>query len=781
MVWHACQISPLPAERRNCPQSVQRSTSAETNHPPTLKNRPWLLHVSSLALFLAMALAAQAQVRPYIGFVYPAGGQQGSTVRIRLGGQGLDGVQGALVTGAGVTAKVTEFYRRLNPQELRLLEEQLRDLREDTTDDPSDTAGDKMTMTSDKAAKAAKTTSAANRSGAPGLSHQEAREMMDRIERRTFAFVQTPASAALASLVFVEVKIAADAQPGEREIRLVTQRGISNPLAFHVGQVPEVSRKAMLTASLQVLGKEAQALRKQLPGENEQRITLPCTANGQIASGEVNRYRFEAREGQRLVITTFGRRLVPFIADAVPGWFQPVLALYDANGREVAYDDDYRFNPDPAILYQVARDGEYVLAIHDSLYRGREDFVYRITVGELPFITSVFPLGGRVGSTAKPQLEGWNLQDAELAAPGPSAAPGIHSLTATSKGFRSNRVPFALDKLPEVIEQEPNDTPAQAQAVTLPVIINGRIDRPGDWDVFQFIGKANDTVVAEVQARRLDSPLDSVVKLTDSAGNLLAFNDDCEDLEAGLNTHQADSYLMARLPADGQYFVHIGDTAQQGGREYGYRLRLSAPRPDFALRVVPSSLAIRIKSNSALTIYAIRKDGFTGPIKVSLRDPPPGFSASPVTLAATQNVARIAVRAGPFATSDPVTLSLAGSANIGGAQVTHPAVPSEDRMQAFLWRQLAPAQDLAALAFDPDYQPPPKHIPPPRPASLAVTTAPASANALAGTNGAPKPKFSRQQIAGRLRELKMLYEEGLLTADFYKEKVAECETAETAQ
>ena len=32
-------------------------------------------------------------------------------------------------------------------------------------------------------------------------------------------------------------------------------------------------------------------------------VTPPCTLNGQIASGEVNRYRFTARKGQRLVIS----------------------------------------------------------------------------------------------------------------------------------------------------------------------------------------------------------------------------------------------------------------------------------------------------------------------------------------------------------------------------------------------------------------------------------------------------------------------------------------------
>ena len=113
--------------------------------------------------------------------------------------------------------------------------------------------------------------------------------------------------------------------------------------------------------------------------------------------------------------------------------------------------------------------------------------------------------------------------------------------------------------------------------------------------MFQFAGRAGETIVAEVTARRLDSPLDSVLKLTDAAGKLLAFNDDHEDPESGLNTHHADSYLMVKLPADGTYYVHLGDTARNGGEEYAYRLRISAAAR-FRVAVVPSSIAMRGKS-----------------------------------------------------------------------------------------------------------------------------------------------------------------------------------------
>ena len=36
-------------------------------------------------------------------------------------------------------------------------------------------------------------------------------------------------------------------------------------------------------------------------------------------------------------------------------------------------------------------------------------------------------------------------------------------------------------------------------------------------------------------------------------------------------------------------------------------------------------------------------------------------------------------------------------------------------------------------------------------------------------------EFTKQQIAGRLRQLKLLYEDGLLTDAFYNAKVTECE------
>ncbi len=590
-----------------------------------------------------------------------------------------------------------------------------------------------------------------------------------RIEKLLREDVRAPACAAFRGVAFIEVTIAPDAPPGERELRLVTRRGgASNPMAFHVGQVPEYCRKPMITAPRQILGKEAQALRSRPAHEAEDRIQIPCVVNGQVASGEVNSYRFTARKGQRLVIATQARQLVPYIADAVPGWFQPVLALYDADGREVAYDDDYRFKPDPVIFFEVPRDGDYVFRIFDAIYRGRNDFVYRITLGEIPFVRSIFPLGGRVGELRPVGMTGWNLGDAVMTPPSKDAGAGVHLIAATRDGFVSNPVPFALDTLPEAFDKEPNNTPAGAQKITLPVIINGRMDREDDWDVFRFTGKAGDTVVVEVCARQLDSPVDSVIRLTDKTGQLLAFSDDRENLGAGINTHHADSYFMAKLPADGTYCVHIGDAGRKGGQEHGYRLRISAPRPDFALRVAPSSASLRIKGDASLAVFAIRKDGFAGDIKLELNDPPAGFTSAPVTLTATQTLGRIRFRASSVTTASPVILSITGSAKIDGNLVVHQAVPAEDRMQAFLWRHLVPARDLRVHVYDPNYRTLAQRVPPElTPAQVA------KAEAVVAEAEAKGRRFTKSQVAGFARGIKDLYEKGLLTDEFYGDKIAE--------
>jgi hypothetical protein len=506
---------------------------------------------------------------------------------------------------------------------------------------------------------------------------------------------------ALAERVEIEVTVAADAAPGRRELRLAGPRGLSNPMAFVVGDLRETSEPALTAhAVMQTVGAKrfGQWRRFQRREDAPGAVTLPTVLNGQIGPGECDRYAFEARQGQHLVFAVNARELSPYLADAVPGWFDAVITLSDADGRELACADHWRFHPDPVLAFEVPRDGQYVLDVRDCLYRGREDFVYRIAAGVLPFITDLFPLGGRAGAETPVTLTGWNLATASLRLP-KTLAPGVHSLDALAgSALFSPCLQVAVGTLPECLEGPRAPGPGGGdQELTLPVMVNGRIANVGECDGYRFRGRAGEEVVAEVYARRLGSPLDANLTLLDAAGRPLATNDDAPDLGAGRVTHHADARLAATLPADGLYRLQVGDTQGKAGAAYTYRLRLSPPMPDFELRVTPSAVSLRRGATTAFTVHAIRRDGFDGEILLALDDVPEGFVLAGGRIPPGQERIRMTLSAPRDAAPGPVELEFQGAATVAGCRVVRRAVPAEDMMQAFAWRFLVPAERFVAF------------------------------------------------------------------------------------
>ncbi|MCX6910151.1 MAG: hypothetical protein NTY01_19200 [Verrucomicrobia bacterium] len=660
--------------------------------------------VVGCAVLLAFAPASHAQQgRAFsVGYCYPAGCQQGATSEHIIAGQFLNNVTNVFVTGTGVQAVITEYFKATTQGEARQLQLVLDGLFEKRqflmTKDPS--LGKLRGGKGGKGGKPGKsslppkTPEELAKKYANATWTAEDDKKVAEIRKKLATVVRRPANPSISELVTVQVTAAPDAEPGPREIRLATANGLSNPLVFCVGQLPEFSEKAS-----KVIVEQKSAVAKTAVGPKSTKarpeitVTLPATVNGQILPGEVDRYRFTARKGQKLVMAVSARQLIPYISDAVPGWFQATLSLYDAKGRELAYDDDFRFNPDPVLYYEMPADGEYVIEVKDSIFRGREDFVYRISIGETPFITSIFPLGGPAGEKATVELKGWNLPATSLTLDEATQAPGI-SLSVRKDNHVSNFVPFAVDTLPECRAEKSHGGKSHVQHVALPIIINGRIAKADDSNVFCFDGKAGDNIVAEVSARRLNSPLDSVLKLTDATGNQIAFNDDSTDKGAGLTTHHADSYLTATLPKNGTYLLRLSDTQHKGGPEYAYRLRLSAPQPDFALRVVPSSINARVGTTVPLTVYALRKDGFTGDIAISLKDAPKEFKLGGAKVPAKEDKVKLTLTVPPSPMERPVNLQFEGRATVAGREVVHPAVPAQDMMQAFEYRHLVPSQEL---------------------------------------------------------------------------------------
>jgi hypothetical protein len=609
------------------------------------------------------ATAAPNSEEPYIGYAYPAGGEAGTTVQVTVAGQRLRQIDEVTFSGNGVHGKFVQALSLTGPQKATL-REMIQQIREARAKLRGDNGREKPNRT-----QTVTTTGTASQNASrltaplpdwPDLKNldQQTPKQLQRVYEK-YLDNKTIPKPPIQEEALLEITIDPGATPGKHELRLKTALGLTNPIVFQVGQIPEINKQTQDEAETGPM----------LP------VRAPVVLNGRIGPGGVDHFPLELMGGQKLVVAVQARGLIPYLADAVPGWFQPVVALYDENGKELAYGNECGYDIDPAFLVTIPHDGKYTLEIRDALYRGRNDFVYRINIADESLVGTLIPTGSRGGVPIGSRF---------------SAQPLSGQVQAYLNSGNS---------LPITHEVEPNDTGKTANPITMPHLVDGCISHPGDVDVFRIHGKAGETVVAEVYARRFGSPLDSLLRLIDANGKVVAWNDDYPDKESGLLTQHVDSYLSAKLPATGDYFVQVSDAQRHSGPEYNYCLRISPPRPDFALRLTPSTLNVAAGRAVGVTVYALRKDGWDGDIDISLKNAPAGFMLSGARIPKGLDHVTMTLVTAPRSTvtGQPVTLNLEGRAQIDGNTVVRPVIPANDMEQAFAYHHLVPADELVAF------------------------------------------------------------------------------------
>ncbi|HEX3314268.1 MAG TPA: hypothetical protein VHR72_05210, partial [Gemmataceae bacterium] len=146
-------------------------------------------------------------------------------------------------------------------------------------------------------------------------------------------------------------------------------------------------------------------------------------------------------------------------------------------------------------------------------------------------------------------------------------AGDLRFVVVTAAGESKPHSLLVETKVPVVKEKEPNDGFRAAQQVTLPVVIEGAIERPRDVDVFRFAGKKGQTLHAELIADRLGSALDG--QLTLYRGNAL-------EVAHGVVKEGRDPRLEIMLPADDDYFLVLIDANDTGSQIHAYRLSITA-------------------------------------------------------------------------------------------------------------------------------------------------------------------------------------------------------------
>jgi hypothetical protein len=407
----------------------------------------------------------------------------------------------------------------------------------------------------------------------------------------------------------VKFTIAADAEPGVRDFRLATPRGVST-----VGQLV-IARDAVVA--------EAASNDK---AEQAQAVTLPATLCGAIEKAEdVDWFRFHLDAPANIVFHCRSSRLQDRIHD-LQAHSDPILTLRGTDGRVLAASDNYFF-ADPLVAHKFEQPGDYLLEVRDVRYEGNQYWEYSIEAAARPFVEAAYPLAVARGQAAPLSLFGHFLPQPATVFNVPSDLPlGPVQARLPLDGGLANPVPLFVSDLPIVSETvESNDAPASAQLVSVPCSVNGRIDIDSDLDHFAFAAKKGEAFSFEIVSRRLQTSLDSQLRVLNEKGQQLAVNDDLRRGKRG----SADSWLENwSAPADGTYALEVRDVHLRGGSAFPYVLNITRAKPYFELYLDTDKTQIAAGTHGALFVKVERKNGFTGEVQLAVEGLPAGVTAS---------------------------------------------------------------------------------------------------------------------------------------------------------
>ena len=528
-------------------------------------------------------------------------------------------------------------------------------------------------------------------------------EFLDGASQLLFESADASGSVVSASFTkaLVDVVVTPEALPGPRRFRLVSERGVSNTVLFRVSRWATPVEK-----------EPNDDLDSPMP------VAAPSLISGRLQTDQdVDLYRFHAKAGERLQLNVLGAR---------NGTNADVsLAILYPDGREVAHDEG-RFIWDPYLDHTFEAAGDYIAAI--TLTRmpaggqSRSDLNYQIAFGESPFLWSVFPMGARQGSSSEFTLRGDFLQvgiPVRFSGPGlqpgiegvltercasgdfrlpvkisPVTEPGAYDLGVSDNSGTLAPLKLVVGDLPEMTETEPNDTVAKSQLLNGALTVNGRIDRDGDEDLFRVSAEAGASLVFQVDAEKYGSILDSSLTLLDTAGKVLASNDDAKWPGRALNR---DGLINFKFKDKGDYFVKVSSLYRRGGPDHVYRLTVQPATPDFMLSLSTDRPSVQRGEKGKIGVSVSRFNEFKGEVRVQIAGLPEGVMAKDLVIPGDKDSGNIELEAAAGSESKATAIRVWGEASVDGRSLTRhallppgrfqgsgPVFPDSSPLQAFL-------------------------------------------------------------------------------------------------
>ncbi|MGV3486866.1 MAG: hypothetical protein ACO1RT_20795, partial [Planctomycetaceae bacterium] len=380
----------------------------------------------------------------------------------------------------------------------------------------------------------------------------------------------------------VRLKVGNDCPLGPVGFRLRTAGGLSEFQRFFVTPFP--------------VAQEAETSRERNDElEGAQAINENTTVVGVLReSYDVDLYRISAKAGQRISAEVIAARIG--VERGLPDLH---VAILDANAELLQEADDSALHlQDPVLSMAAPADGEYFVAVRNSLYSANND-AYVVHVGDFVRPTAVYPAGGPageelavqvLGDPAGPQSQTLKLPQElligqtrrTLDANDFSRDLQIELRDSKTEGLAPSPNTVRVSPFANVLEVEGNDTAEQIAnqtAVQLPIAFNGIIEKSGDVDCFKFAAKRGQKFRIHAIASGLGTAVDPVIwvqsasgkggksRATDSRINLHGL-----PVSNGVERVTVDPILQFTASADGEYILGVEDERGGGGSDYVYRV-----------------------------------------------------------------------------------------------------------------------------------------------------------------------------------------------------------------
>ena len=281
-----------------------------------------------------------------------------------------------------------------------------------------------------------------------------------------------------------DVAVAANAPLGSLDFKLKSAVGESKPFSVSVERFPAVAMNGSIDSFSSGMA-----------------VPLDSTVTGTLArAGAIDFLRFDVQAGQQIGI-------------AAQAKFEAHLSLFSPEGVLIQETSE-------PMGFVCPEPGRYGLAIRDRSYRGGAEMTYRISLGNVPVVTSVFPLAVPKGKATTVHLSGVNLSADGLGRSHSLSVPADESQTRIDVLDRAKWDERPLGNATVAVEAMPSAIAngLDANLAATPGAVDGILSSPGSALVVQFAARKGVPLLVEGLARRYGSPVDPQIEILDLSG-----------------------------------------------------------------------------------------------------------------------------------------------------------------------------------------------------------------------------------------------------------------------